>query len=243
MKFSSRILMDLQGISRKLLYNKHLTNIMKLCLVTNRQDHSFNWLVDIVEKAVKGGVTMVQLREKNSVIDKELISLAELLIEKLTPYKVPLIINDRVDICKASGAQGVHLGQSDMHPDKARKILGGDAIIGLSLENLEQASIANGLNSINYVSASPVFHSNSKNDYKGLWKLEGLKDLTQISKYPVMSIGGINMKNVTDIIEAGSKGVAVISAIQNQNCPQEAAQMMYKKINNSLEKYDNNRSR
>ncbi|AIL64542.1 Thiamine-phosphate synthase [Rickettsiales bacterium Ac37b] len=250
MKFSSHILKqisrvamhsNLRGIPDHLSTN--LRQSMKLCLVTNRQEKSFSWLMDVVEKAAKGGVTMVQLREKDNIPDKDTIYLAELLLNILKEFNVPLIINDRVDICHITKAQGVHLGQSDMHPDKARKILGDKAIIGLSLENLEQAEIANRLTSINYVAASPVFHSNSKNDYNGLWGLQGLKELTQISKYPVMSIGGINLNNVSDIIGAGSKGVAVISAVQNQDNPELAAKLMYKEIDNSLRRYDNDRCR
>jgi thiamine-phosphate pyrophosphorylase len=105
---------------------------------------------------------MVQLREKDSISDHDFINLSKLLLRTLESFRVPLIINDRVDICHIVGAHGVHLGQNDMHPDEARKILGKPAIIGLSLECPKHLDQANMLDSIDYVAASHIFESKAK---------------------------------------------------------------------------------
>jgi thiamine-phosphate pyrophosphorylase len=182
---------------------------------------------------------MVQLREKNTICDSEFIKLSASLVRVLKPFNIPLIINDRVDICLAADAQGVHLGQNDMHPDIARKILGMRAIIGLSLENFDHVYEANKLDSIDYVAASHIFTSKTKPDKtnpecKEVWGIEGVKKLHLLSKYPIMSIGGITLGNVAEVIQAGSKGVAVVSAILEDECPKSAANAFINIINQNL---------
>lgn len=210
-------------------------NALRLCYVTHKGNMPIEWLLEVTRRAAIGGVTMVQLREKDSPPFKTSIHIAKQLKRVLDPFKIPLIINDYVEVCEEIGAAGVHLGQEDMHPDLARKILGDSAIIGLSLENMKQAEDANRSDSIDYVAASPVHPSRTKNDFKELpWGLKGLQELVAFSKHPVMGIGGINLENTKTIIEAGAKGVAVISAIQAAHCPEEASAELIKIINEGL---------
>lgn len=209
--------------------NKHL----KLYYVTDRAANTEEWLIQTAEQAVLGGVTMVQLREKNTPV-YDIIILAKQLKALLEPYKVPLIINDNAEICKNVGADGVHLGQTDMHPDQARKLLGENAIIGLSLENIQHAELANQLESIDYVAASPVFASFTKLDCNKAWGLDGLKQLTKMSRYPVVGIGGINLTNLAGVINAGAAGVAVVSSIQSQSDKKSASARLLKEIEQYL---------
>ena len=144
-------------------------DILKLYLVTDRAlagDRDIEW---IVKEAVEGGCTIVQLREKNTPTG-EFVKIAGRLKAALAPYGVPLIINDRIDVALASDADGVHIGQSDMPYDIARRLLGPDKIIGLSIENFEELEEANGLD-VDYVAASPVFGTPSKTDTAEQWGL------------------------------------------------------------------------
>lgn len=179
--------------------------------------------------AVEGGVTIVQLREKE-ISARAYIDIGKKLLCLLKPLGIPLIINDRVDVAHAIKADGVHLGQSDLSVSEARAILGKQALIGLSVENLEQAKIAF-REEVDYLAASPLFHTKTKTDCSSPWGLQGLKELCALSKYPVIAIGGINETNAKQIIDCGAKGVAVVSSIFNAPCPQTAA----RRIKNALE--------
>jgi len=211
----------------------NINNYLKLYYVTDQAYNCNDWLLRTVEEAILGGVTMVQLREKNKPIS-DMLLLARKLKALLKPYKVPLIINDSAEICKEVDADGVHLGQSDMHPDEARKLLGERAIIGLSLENMQQAELANQLDSIDYVAASPVFATLTKLDCSEVWGLDGLKQLAKMSKHPVVVIGGINLENVAEVINAGAIGVAVVSCIQSVANKNDAAVKLRKEIERCL---------
>jgi thiamine-phosphate pyrophosphorylase len=217
---------------------KDIPTKLKLCLVTNRKDRSHEWLANTVRRAAIGGVTMVQLREKDSISDHDFINLSKLLLRTLESFRVPLIINDRVDICHIVGAHGVHLGQNDMHPDEARKILGKPAIIGLSLECPKHLDQANMLDSIDYVAASHIFESKTKPtqtdpEFAKLWGVDGIKKLHGLSRHPIISIGGINLNNVGQIIRAGSTGIAVVSSILEAECPTTASKSFLSEINNN----------
>ncbi|MFW9878534.1 MAG: thiamine phosphate synthase [Candidatus Thorarchaeota archaeon] len=137
-------------------------------------------------------------------------------------FRGQIIINDRVDVAYAISADGVHLGQSDLKVSEAREILGPKAIIGLSVESVEQAIEAN-REDIDYIAASPVFSTKTKTNCSMPWGLNGLKQLCIVSKHPVIAIGGIDKNNAKQVIECGAKGVAVISAIFDAICPKTAA--------------------
>lgn len=207
---------------------------LKLCLVTNIQQQPFSLYRSLILKAVQGGITSVQLREKNPDL-VEFKKLALLLKMTLRPFNIPLIINDHVAIAKEIDADGVHIGQSDLSPDEARKILGPNKIIGWSVESLSELAIANQLDSIDYIAASAVFPSKTKPDCKTIWRLDGLQKIAELSKHPVMAIGGINVSNIGDVIDHGACGVAVIGAIHNHD-PRQSAENLIAEINCSMER-------
>lgn len=194
---------------------------MKLYLVTGHCSHQDKSVVDIVMQAVRGGVDMVQLREKD-MTDEEMADLARRLHERLKPTGVPLIINDRVNVAKAIDAEGVHVGQSDMSYAEVRKILGPDKIIGLSCENMQQVIEANDLD-VDYIGVSPVFSTPTKTDTAAPFGLEGLREACRLSRHEIVAIGGINVSNICDIRDAGADSAAVVSAIVDSADPMKAA--------------------
>jgi len=163
---------------------------LSLYLVTDRSLSKGRSVEFIVKEAVKGGGTIVQLREKN-ISTIEFYNIACSLKELLTPHNIPLIINDRLDIAIASNADGIHIGQSDMPYEVVRKILGKDKIIGLSVETVEQAREANKLD-VDYIGLSPVFSTNTKTDINTPLELEGIKEIASFTKHKTVAIGGIN---------------------------------------------------
>lgn len=194
---------------------------MYLYLVTDEALLAGKDLYQTVEAAVKGGVTMVQLREKESSTH-DFITRAIRLKELLSPYHVPLIINDRIDIALASDADGVHIGQSDAPYSQVRKLLPKEKIIGLSVESREQVFEANQFD-VDYIAASPVFSTDTKTNTLIEWGLEGLEWIKSVSRHPVIAIGGINKQNITSVFKAGADGVAVVSAIISATDPEKAA--------------------
>lgn len=178
-------------------------------------------LVDIVEQAVQGGVTMVQLREKNCTA-REFYDIAVKLKNMLTDYDVPLIINDRLDIAIAIDADGIHLDQHDIPYAVARKLLGTEKIIGLTVENLKQVEVANNLD-VDYIAAAPVFYTTSIIDAKSAFGIKGLIKVIEMSKHPVLAAGGINKYNVQDFSRIKIRGVAISSAIISSKDPFNSA--------------------
>ena len=164
---------------------------------------------------------MVQLREKDADT-RDFLILARKLKEILRPSGIPLIINDRMDIALASGADGIHVGQSDMPVEEIRKYLGPDVIIGLSVESFQDAADANMLD-IDYIGISPVYTTSTKKELKSGLGLKGVREIAEISKFPSVAIGGINIKNTADIIKAGASGIAVVSAVCSADNPEKAA--------------------
>lgn len=194
---------------------------LSLYLVTDRSLSLGRSLESVVFDAAEGGVTMVQLREKDCST-LEFYQQAMLLKECLRPYHIPLIINDRLDIALACDAEGLHIGQSDIPYDIARKLLGKDKIIGLSVECLQDAVDANELD-VDYIGISPVFGTPTKTDTAPALGLEGIREIVKISRHPAVGIGGINQTNAADIIEAGADGISVVSAIMSATDPKQAA--------------------
>lgn len=176
-----------------------------------------------IEQAVKGGVTMVQLREKDCSTG-EFVEKAVRLKKLLAKYNVPLIINDRVDVALACDADGVHIGQSDMPFHLVRELLGKDKIIGLSVESKVQVIAANWLDT-DYIAASPVFETNTKTNTQTVWGYEGIEWIKSASKHKLVAIGGMNHDTIGKTIAAGADGVAVISAIIS-NDPYIASQKL-----------------
>ncbi len=195
-----------------------------VCLVTDRALCGGRPLREVVEEAVRGGVSSVQLREKK-ISTRDFVDEAKAIKEILSPFGVPLIINDRLDVVLAVGAEGVHVGQSDMPYAIARKLMGPEAIIGLSVETWDDVEEAQGLD-CDYLGVSPVFDTPTKTDTKRAWGLEGLKKIREYSRHTLVAIGGINESNAAQVVAAGAHSIAVVSAICCAEDPCEAARRL-----------------
>lgn len=204
-------------------------NSLSLYLVTDSSMLAGRKLRNIVADAVRGGVTMVQLREKDCST-RDFLATATELKSLLAPLSIPLIINDRVDIALACNADGVHIGQSDMPYSAARSLLGKDKIIGLSVESIEDVEKANCLD-VDYIGVSPVFATPTKTDTAPPFGLHGLKQAVQMSKHPCVAIGGMNLSTAASVMECGVAGIAVVSAIIAAHNPCEAAANLRRIIN------------
>ena len=182
-----------------------------LYFVTDRGLCRNRSLTEVVLAAVRGGASCVQLREKDYAT-RFFVEEASRLRDILREAGVPLIINDRLDVALAVGADGVHIGQEDMPYDIARRLLGPEAIIGLSVETWEDVERAQGLD-VDYLGVSPIFETPTKTDTKGSWGIEGLRRVRAYSRHPLVAIGGLNAANAADAVMAGADSVAVVSAI------------------------------
>lgn len=181
-----------------------------LYAVTDRSWLHGESLYDQVEKALAGGVTLLQLREKELDSDAFLLEAKEIqtLCKK---YQVPLIINDNVELAKEINADGVHVGQEDMQVERARKILGPDKIIGVSAHSVEEALLAE-QNGADYLGVGAVFTTGTKLN-AGSIRHETVKEICEAVHIPVAAIGGINRENVLQLAGTGIDGIAVVSAI------------------------------
>ena len=192
-----------------------------LYLVTDRALSLGRPIEEVVMAAVEGGVSAVQLREKECST-REFVALARSLKQLLAGRGVPLLINDRVDVALAAGADGVHIGQSDMTYREARALLGTYALIGLSVETPSQAAEAESYD-CDYLGVGPIFPTSTKPDAAPVWGLDRLKDLRAISRHRLVAIGGIGASNAALVATAGADGIAVVSAICSASDPRAAA--------------------
>ncbi|MBI9076878.1 MAG: thiamine phosphate synthase [Desulfatibacillum sp.] len=199
-----------------------------LYLVTDRPLSLGRDLLEIIQKAIDGGVTIVQLREKNCAT-REFVELARAAKAVLDPKKIPLIINDRADVALAAGAAGLHIGQTDMAYKDARKIMGPDAIVGLSVENIQQVEDAGAIDP-DYLGVGPIFATQTKPDAAPPIGLDGLTRIRKITNRPLVAIGAIHAGNARDVILAGADGVAVVSAICSLQDPAKAAKNLARAI-------------
>jgi thiamine-phosphate pyrophosphorylase len=195
--------------------------MFELYLVTDEKLCLGRTVAEVVEQAVSGGVTAVQLREKD-LNTRDFINRAVQVKKILSAYHVPLIINDRIDIALAAKADGIHVGQNDMPYDLFTKIIPGQMIRGLSVETPEQAAKAEDYK-LDYLSVSPVFLTATKSELEHEWGLEGLWRLAANTKHRLVAIGGINKSNAEEVLKAGAKGIAVVSAICSAPDPRTAA--------------------
>lgn len=202
---------------------KPLVNF-SLYLVTDRRLSLPRTIEQIVRLAVGGGATVVQLRDKDCST-REYIELAYRVKKILKPLRIPLIINDRVDVALAVGADGVHIGQSDMPYFDTRRLMGPDAIIGLSVETPAQGIEADAFD-VDYLGVSPIFSTPTKTDTRTEWGIEGLRFLRSKTRHTLVAIGGINSSNARAIVEAGADGLAVVSAICAAPDPLDASRKL-----------------
>ena len=189
---------------------KLTTEMMRLYAVTDRSWLRGETLYEQVERALAGGVTLVQLREKELEEDaflREAVDMAKLCHR----YGVPLLINDNVDIARRSGADGVHVGQDDMEAAGARSILGSDMIVGVTAKTVEQAMRAEAAGA-DYLGSGAVFGSSTKLNAKPMTK-ELLNAICRAVEIPVVAIGGISRQNILELSGTEIDGVAVVSGI------------------------------
>ena len=193
---------------------------LRLHLVTDSALCGTRGLIAVVDAAVRGGATCVQLREK-TLATRDFVDRARALKTLLGPLRVPLIINDRLDVALACDADGVHVGQTDMPPGLVRHWMP-HALIGLSIDTPAQLDAAE-REPVDYYGISPVFDTATKTDTAPALGLAGLRTIRALTRRPLVAIGGIDAGNAGEVLAAGADGVAVISAICAAPDPAAAA--------------------
>jgi len=192
-----------------------------LYLVADTEFAAGRDLVRLVSEAVLGGVTVVQLRAKD-LGTRDFLGLASRINEQLGKPGVPLLINDRADIVLACGAAGVHLGQDDMSLPDARRLLGPDKVIGISVNTLHEATEAERLGA-DYLGLGPIYRTSTKQTELPVLGPEGIQLVKRQIRIPVIAIGGINAANAGAVKKAGADGIAVVSAILSAKDARQAA--------------------
>lgn len=204
-------------------------------------------MVSTTLAAVRGGVTVVQLRAPNWK-KRAVAECARELLRRM-PASVPLIINDHADVARAVGAAGVHVGQKDLSPEDCRLIVGPDAVVGLSISNDDELSrlivdersrfapndelsrptvddVSRFSPAVDYIGIGPVFPTGTKKDAAPVVGLDGLRTLLETAPVPAVAIGGISEVNARSVFETGVSGIAVVSAICGKNAPEAAARSL-----------------
>ena len=199
-----------------------------LYIITDQRISHGKSHLEVAEAALAGGATVIQFRDKEMKDSEAVVACRE--IYKLTKKKgVSFIVNDRVEIAKAVDADGVHLGQEDMSFSSARKILGKEKIIGISVETVEQAlkAVEGGAD---YLGVGPIYPTASKPDAGKVLGIARLKEIRESVNIPIVAIGGINENNLEEVLRAGADGVAVISAVVSASDITEACRKLKNKI-------------
>ncbi|HAA03755.1 MAG TPA: thiamine phosphate synthase [Syntrophobacteraceae bacterium] len=178
-------------------------------------------LIEVVAAAIRGGVTMVQYRDKNAST-RVMAETASGLVSLCHRMGAMFVVNDRIDVALAVDADGVHLGQDDMPVATARRLLGPNKLLGVSVHNRDEIRQAEH-DGADHVSLSPVFATATKADHQPPLDLEGVRTLSRTSHLPVIAIGGIHAGNAADVIRAGARGICVVSAIISAPDPERAA--------------------
>jgi thiamine-phosphate pyrophosphorylase len=191
-----------------------------LYVVTDRPLARERPLEQVVEAALRGGATVIQLREKEAST-REFIALGRRLQQLCHARQVPLIINDRLDVALAIEADGVHVGQEDMPVALARRLLGPDKIVGATVSTPQEAHQAEA-DGADYLGCNAVFYTPTKTDTGTPLGIEGFRHLVQAVSLPVVAIGGIKATNAAELIQAGAAGVAVVSAVMVADNPETA---------------------
>jgi len=182
-----------------------------------------------IDRLIAGGATLIQLRDKHAA-PRDLYPQAEAALQIARKHDVRLIINDRVDVALALGADGVHLGQTDMPVEAARRLLGERVIVGISTHNLEQAKLAANM-PVDYVAFGPIFKTSTKENPDSIAGLEALHGVrTIVGSLPVVAIGGITLANAEEAWKAGADAVSSIAALVSDpsRIPENMRQMLAK---------------
>lgn len=199
---------------------------LRLYVVTDREQAGDRGVPSVVREAIAGGATIVQLRDKHAST-RDLVEMARELIAICRPAGVPLLVNDRVDVALVAEADGVHLGQSDMELKDARRLMGNDCIIGVSVRDEAEVFEAQ-RDGASYVAANGVWATDTKTDFGVPLGDDGLRRLVAASKLPMVAIGGITVRQAPSLAAAGCAGIAVVSAVMKASNPREAAAALRK---------------
>ena len=209
-----------------------MRNIGKLHVLTdtvfqNRFSHP-----ELAGLAIRGGADTIQYRQKSGST-REMIRIAAQMKRVCSDHSVPLIVNDRVDVAMAAKADGVHLGQDDFPIPLARELLGQEMIIGVSVSNMEEVEKCL-LDGADYVGFGPIYPTTSKDDADSV---KGVASLVQVAKaipVPIIAIGGIGLDNVSEILQTGIHGIAVISSVCCQEDPEQASKALYQMLHGGV---------
>lgn len=194
---------------------------LSVYLVTDTRLSGPRGVAAVAAAAARGGVTIVQLRDPDATT-RGLIAAATALQDALRPHNVPLVINDRVDVALAVGADGVHLGDRDMPAATARRLLGPGRIVGVTVHDAAEAQAVD-TEIADYAGIGPVFATTTKAEARPAIGVDGFRALRRLAPLPVIGIGGIDAGRTADVIAAGADGVAVVSAICAAPDPEAAA--------------------
>jgi thiamine-phosphate pyrophosphorylase len=194
---------------------------LSVYLVTDPAMCARRGLVETVLAAVRGGATVVQLRDKEAP-DSVLVEQGRRLKQTLAGTGVPLIVNDRVEVAAAIGADGVHVGQSDTAAERARSVLGPQAFVGLSIQTVEHARAVDPA-VVDHVGVGPVFATGTKPDHAEPLGMDGLARVCAASPVPAVAIGGLGLDHVAGVLGAGAHGLALVSALCSVDDPEQAA--------------------
>jgi thiamine-phosphate pyrophosphorylase len=193
-------------------------------VITDRRAAGERSLLEVVQAAIKGGATVIQLREKEAGT-REMLRLGRALKDLTRASDLPLIVNDRLDVALALDAEGVHVGQDDMPAEVVRRLIGPDKILGVSAETVAQAREAEAAGA-DYLGVGDIFGTPSKPDAGAPIGLARFAEIVRSVSIPVVGIGGVTLENAAAVIEAGAAGVAVISAVMGAADPEAAARRL-----------------
>ena len=205
-----------------------------LYIITDRQINGKRSILKSVSESLSAGANILQMREKK-ISTAEMMSLGQKLQKIAAKFKVPFIINDRIDVALALQADGVHVGQDDMPAALARRLIGRKKILGVSAKNVKQAKKAE-RDGADYIGVGDVFGTTSKDDAGKPIGLPVLRQIVKSVKIPVVGIGAISKTNAASVIQAGADGIAVISAVFGAGSPKKATLELMQIINSSKNK-------
>lgn len=202
-----------------------MKKIGKLHVLTDTVLQSRFSHLELARLAMRGGADTIQYRQKSGST-REMIRIASQMKQVCSDQGVPLIVNDRVDVAIAAEADGVHLGKDDFPIPRARELLGQEMIIGASASNVEEVEKCL-LDGADYVGFGPIYPTSSKDEAGSVKGIAGLVQVAKAVPVPIIAIGGINLDNVSEILQTGIHGVAVISSVCCQEDPEQAARALY----------------
>ncbi|WP_273476129.1 thiamine phosphate synthase [Methanobrevibacter woesei] len=206
---------------------------LSLYLVTDKRNKTDDEFLKIIEEAIKGGTTVVQIREKEGET-LDFYNLALKVKEITSKYNVPLIVNDRIDVALAIKSEGVHIGQTDMPADVVRSLIGDEMILGVSASTVKEARKAE-KDGADYIGTGAVFPTATKDDAPSITK-DDLKEVTGSINIPTVAIGGITLENASELAGTGISGISVVSAIMNSEDPKTASENLLKIYNEKIDK-------